>query len=78
VRRVSVVDAVRLCLQNGGCSEGEIAYWLDVSPSTAYHLFRLLKDLCERGFLTAGGEKCEVVGGRIVIRRTGESGGGKA
>jgi len=68
-RKVSVVDAVRLCRQAGGCSEGELAYWLDLAPSTSYHLFRLLKDLCLSGFLGEEGEKCEIVGNRIVIKK---------
>jgi len=72
-RKVSIVDAVKLCRQSGGCSEGELAYWLDLAPSTAYQLFRQLKDLCERGFLAGENEKCEVVEGKIVIRKRGEA-----
>ena len=68
-RKASIVDAVRLCRQSGGCSEGELAYWLDLAPTTAYHLFRELKDLCERGFLAGENEKCEIVGNRIVIKK---------
>jgi hypothetical protein len=76
-RASSVAEAVKLCKQAGGCSEGEIALWLKLGTFTAYRLFKQLKDLCLSGALNTKEEECELVGDRVVFRRRGESRGGR-
>jgi hypothetical protein len=75
-RRVSIVEAVKLCRGAGGCTEGEIALWMGLGTYTAYRLFKQLKDLCYSGVLNTEEEECRIEGDRVVfVRRGGESGG---
>jgi hypothetical protein len=71
-RKVTVQDAMQYCKNRGSCSEAELAYIFGLSPSSAYHMFKILKELCRDGFLNTGGLKCEVVGDRIVLSKAGE------
>jgi hypothetical protein len=71
VRRVSITEAIKLCRQANGCSEGELALWLGVGTYTAYRLFKQLKDLCLSGALNTEDEVCRIEGDRVVFVRRG-------
>jgi len=73
VRKLIIREAVRYCQEKGGCSEAELAYVFGLSPSSAYHLFKILKELCHSGFLNTGDLKCEVVGNKIVLSKVGDN-----
>lgn len=71
-RKVAVQDAMQYCKNRGSCSEAELALWFDLSPSSAYHLFKILKELCKNGFMDSKDVKCEIVENRIILRKAGE------
>ena len=70
-RRASIVDVVNLCRKAGGCTEGEVAYWFDLTPTIAYHIWRQLKQLCSSGFLDTEDVRCVAEDTKITFKREG-------
>ena len=65
--------AVALCRKARECSRVELVFWLGISPSTAYMLWRYLKEACLKGLLDGDTYKCRYVEGadKIVFEEVG-------
>jgi len=58
-------EIIRFC-QYHGCSESELVNTFGIPPSSAHHIFQIIKELCHDGFLGAG---CEIEENKVVLKR---------
>ena len=58
-KRSNVAErAIALCKKLKKCTKNEVAFWLQIAPSTSYTLWSYLISICAQGLLDTASEKC--------------------